>query len=629
MVKSNGGGCRHLGSLPNERRLSEATLVGTPRTAMGALKATNMPHWLCLTCFRSFTNRQTFLQHGRSAGHGLAWASREKDEFNEYIFCVNCKRPIGTDELATKERERVSISIAAIKELLGRDPASDARGNINDSHDDGNKHQTDKAPLGGANEGSQETLATSWKRPPGLHNLGNTCFMNASLQCLASLNSLQWRERDRCGALSIALYDLLKCLRGVACSTSEMSSPARPKGKRRSNSISSSSKSRPKSSVGALNPSHFFDQLRQKYSFFERNEQQDSHDFLRLLFNALDDEITDAGGQLADAPHRRCFEGSTVVRVQCARCRQVTCKREDCLEISLSLSPGVRAKVLPSLETSLESLSLTAHAKGDDRDNDRAESCCTTSMLLESWRQPQLLTENDAFACEGCYRSIGSTSGDVLPPGAQKIDHTQRVVYTTASCQYSMERLPRCLLLHLQRFSLHSSPARRKGNRQQAQFSYGKNHRDVVLPLHLDPLLLLRGGGEESGAPQDTGLRRRYRLKAVVIHEGGTADSGHYVCLVHRDECNATSVTDGNDLNGHAGGQDADGATPVDSNPRDDEDHDHGNGEDEGDGSNSSASPLQTHTGQWYRISDSSVTPIAQATALSVRNAYMVFYELE
>lgn len=618
MAKGHGGGCRHLGSLPNERRLNEATLVGTPRVAIGAFKTTDLPHWLCLTCFRSFNNRQTFLQHGRSAGHSLAWASREKDEPGEYIFCVNCKRPIRIDELVIKEREQVSAFVVTIKELLKRDPTNGATDITDGGHKNGKRHQTDRAPFVLPNGRTLAALAASRQRPPGLHNLGNTCFMNASLQCLASLDSLLWGERDRCGALSTALYDLLQCLRDGTGTAVEVNPLTRTKGKASSiGSSSLKSRSRSKSSMGALNPNHFFDQLGHKYSFFEHNEQQDSHDFLRLLFNALDDEITDAGGQLAAAPHRRCLEGSTIVRVQCARCRQVTQKREDSLDVSLSLS-DVKTKALPSLEASLGSLSLMA----TDRKSD-PNSGCTIPLLIENWRQPQLLTEDDAFACECCYRSIGAR-GDALPPGVNSIDHTHRVAYTTASCQYSMERLPRCLLLHLQRFSLHPSPARRRGgNRQQAHFSYGKNHRDVILPLYLNPALLSVGGG--AGAFEGNVSERRYRLKAAVIHEGGTADSGHYVCLVHRCEYNSTNGTGEEDLENNAHGQDDDDNTNAESNPKDG----HVLENDNDDLNSTSLPPPQNQTGRWYRISDSSVTPIPQDTVLSVRNAYMVFYELE
>lgn len=569
MAKGCGsGGCRHLGALPTERRLNEATLVGSPRTTVATTTAPTVPHWLCLACFRSFANRQTFLQHGRSAKHGLAWASQEKDDPSEYIFCVNCKQAVQLNELTTKERDRAASSITAIKELLQRDPAEMHRAGAVQT-------EPPTATLG-------NTLISSAQGPLGLHNLGNTCFMNASLQCLAALECLRWTERDRCGALSTALYDLLDCLRDPTSSDSKaLVPPARARGRKHPSA---------RASARVLNPSHFFDQLGHKYSFFERNDQQDSHDFLRLLFNALDDEVAAAGGRTGDAPHRRCFGGSTVVRVQCSRCRQVACKQEESLDLSLSLSlSGTKPQSLGSLEASLESLRLTTLA-GEDADT---ASHCTVPTLVRHWRRSQLLAGGDAFACETCYRSMSAKDNDPSSDPTA-IDHTNKVVYTPASCQYAMERLPRCLLLHLQRFSLHSSPSRRRGIRHQQHFSYGKDHRPVVLSLWQSPSLLL-GRDHAEGETEE-----RYRLRGMVIHEGGTADSGHYVCIVNygRHECASAIPTGGP-------------SSPAK----------------ESNGTNGHATSDGSH--RWYRISDSSVVPISQATALSTHNAYMAFYELE
>jgi ubiquitin C-terminal hydrolase len=165
--------------------------------------------------------------------------------------------------------------------------------------------------------------------------------------------------------------------------------------------------------------------------------------------------------------------------------------------------------------------------------------------LLKAWQSPQKLEGENAFACENCYRRDAD---------AELRDDQKKVVYTPAICRYSFEETPQCLIVHLQRFSI----SKLAGRRRKSSFGYGKDHRDVIMPHQFSPSKILCHPAIETD-----GL---YQLKAMVIHEGATAEFGHYIAIVCRGD-------------------------------------------------------------RWYRISDSSVAPIGQDAALSCTNAYVAFYE--
>ena len=474
--------CRHYSCL-SSRRISEASLLDSGTG------------WLCLTCFREWKDKTSFSSHGRSKNHPLTWVIPEGR-----LYCVPCGAYVQMEDLNVKGKATVETGIQAIETLLTK-PKDKVTSTLSLN-----------PIIARPNEITEEVDGDEAKKvvtkPLGLHNLGNTCFMNAALQSMAAMENFIGSEGGR---LTVALFDLLTTMRDPQnIPPSKLSTK---KGKRN------------RYGEGAINPAQFFDQLAQKYDFFERNEQQDSHDFMRLLFNALDDEH-EQGTMKDAATHKKVFGGIVRVEVECKKCKQITIKKEPCMDISLAIEHNT------SLESSLESLSLVG---GEP----------SLGSLLRAWQRPQKLEEENAFACENCYRR---------DTNAKEGNDQKKVVYTPAVCRYSFEETPQCLIVHLQRFSI----SKLAGRRSKSSFGYGKDHRDVTMSHQFSPSNILCHSTTETN-----GL---YQLKAMIIHEGATAEFGHYIAIVCRDD-------------------------------------------------------------RWYRISDSSVVPIGRDTALSCTNAYIAFYE--
>lgn len=514
--------CRHLGCL-SSRRIASSTF------------AAQSTAWLCLTCLREWESKTTFTQHGRSKNHPLSWVIPESQ-----IFCVICSSFVDLEVLDVKKRAAVDVCISSIKSLLDASPSMHPSEPLELSEP---PEPQESSP----HKDAPKTLEINHK-PPGLHNLGNTCFMNATLQSLAALDTFVVRAEDdklQSGLLTSALLDLLQAMRSLVKTPTKHSST-----NGQSDAIGG------KRFGTAISPSRFFDQLSKKYSFFERNEQQDSHDFLRLLFNALDDEHeahNPENKDYCDPQHRKVFGLTISNKIECRTCKSCVVRKEPNLDISLAVKT-------PSLPQTLHALSLdeaedAATAVADDGDNDHDFGALDLRRLFDLFVQPQKLEDENSFACESCFKNSNSNQD-------AKIENGRNFVYSPAICQYSLSTLPQALIIHLQRFS--TTRCGSVGGRKRSSFGYGKNHANVRLPPTLNLERWQRGG---HGSTYDfSPLDSTYRLKAMVIHEGTTADFGHYVAIVCRE-------------------------------------------------------------GSWFRISDTSVYPISTSAALSTCDAYLIFYE--
>lgn len=494
-------GCRHLAGL-SERRIREQGSRGSSATG-----------WLCLTCFREWDDKKGFVSHGRSRSHQLAWVIPEGK-----VYCVACAAyPADGDEGKGEAKRRWHLCLEAIKQLLSQPPAQVVV--TIPSVDPSTETVALDAEDDASNSKSLPTLP--WRRrPAGLRNLGNTCFMNSALQSLASvlapsLSPPSPHSAGIHGDLGRALYDLLASIWDPHSSPCSHSSTA----------VSGRRGRRSASSMGAgITPHHFFQALSAHYDFFHANEQQDSHDFLRLLFNALDDEYDQAGGgkaNLSPPLHRTVFGGSTTVRVDCRQCRSTTVQEESCLDLSLAIQAAVAGPSL-LLEEQLEALSIQDPGKPERRKrSDRIESPASIAQLIAAWMEPQELAGENAFACEACFkRTCDGAAKD--SPG---------VVYSPATCRYRFKRPPPILILHLQRFSLKGTEATGR-RRTRRSLSYSKDHR----PIRIDPQIQL--------------AQLQYQLQAVIVHEGSSAESGHYIAMVqspagdNTDEVGWFSISD-------------------------------------------------------------------------------------
>ncbi|GMF38868.1 unnamed protein product [Phytophthora fragariaefolia] len=127
---------------------------------------------------------------------------------------------------------------------------------------------------------SKDVAATGTVYPAGLVNLGNTCYMNATLQCLRPVKELREALRAQAGGVSSDLANnfttALKDMYGQL-----------------------------DASVDSITPSMFVSVLRRAYPQFAQQAprtggymQQDSEEFLSTLFSTLQQTLTQPAGGL-------------------------------------------------------------------------------------------------------------------------------------------------------------------------------------------------------------------------------------------------------------------------------------------------------------------------------------------
>jgi ubiquitin C-terminal hydrolase len=324
----------------------------------------------------------------------------------------------------------------------------------------------------------------------GLSNLGNTCFLNSTLQCLLSTpaflpyfasgayeRDINPRGARTRGALAQAFGDLAKkmVMRG---SDHSVERPAAVK-----------------QAVAIID---------NKFSGYG---QHDSHEFGRVLLSALHDELNrvvtkppyeeikdgenDSDAVKADRWWRNhternqsivmeCFAGQLQSSLVCQSCRRRSEAFDPFLDLSLPIPKAPRGG---GLSSALSRFSLG----GSSSSSSGAVSRCTLLQCFDEFVREELLTGHEQVYCRACKTHR---------------DHSKKLhVY----------RWPRMLVLHLKRFS-YGSHTRAKINT------------DVDFPHQLD-MRSLAGAAHKQMGP---GSAPVYALYGVSAHMG-TAAGGHYV----------------------------------------------------------------------------------------------------
>lgn len=230
-----------------------------------------------------------------------------------------------------------------------------------------------------ASNAEKEPLELSWKCitgiGPGLVNLGNTCFLNATLQCL-------WYTAPWTNYLRSTRHSQ-KCPRKEACVLCELEAltvQALP-GKR------------------PLAPQGIVARMKQVARHFRPYAQQDAHEYLRFLQDALNKCLisnctTNSNSEAETTVLSRIFRGELLSSITCAGCGNASGTIDPFLDISLDLKKGVHS----------------------------------IKAALEAYSQPETLTT--PYHCGKCRKAL--------------VGATKRMTLHT---------LPPVLTLHLKRFS--------------------------------------------------------------------------------------------------------------------------------------------------------------------------------
>lgn len=457
--------CRHLASISLGKlgdKLTEMPPINLKSCASCPKKTCpdDANTYACLTCLEAFCHPSHLIHHSRERNHPLSFHLQaltiDNDAIEKQFYCSLCSTWPKIREPGKKER----CTLEKIRGFFAENQK-----NLNPSVN----LSVDSTAVN-TNDDTIDNVPTKISVvPAGLTNLGNTCFMNSALQLLAA--TVHRHGPLKSTSTSPIWNSLIHHLEQIYSNDSNRSSK---KGKASSQYSSSS----------VVNPREFLSLLSGKQKKFASMQQQDAHDFLRLLFNSV-----------PEAPQNELFAGKFVSRVVCEKCRKVSDTIEPFLDISLSLeSPSNNDISLRMSHLSIED------SKEDENIN--------LISLLKHWNKKIVLEGENGYYCESCSPQDSS-------------------ILQSATLQFFLDpsNLPPFLIFHLQRFKTRISVAKGKGKKSNGMcVEIEKNHETVAFPFNLSI--------PSECALTESPSNATYQLYGYIIHEGSSTSCGHYTAVV-------------------------------------------------------------------------------------------------
>ena len=230
-----------------------------------------------------------------------------------------------------------------------------------------------------------------------------------------------------------------------------------------------------------------------------KGEQQDAQEFSKLLMQSLAQETLDivldnntACTLLLKHSLEKTFFGSYCYSTRCKKCNSVSRRYADFGELELALTASFED---PQEEMNKGSQRKTPRKKKRKNAQSVRVIDCIKQFLIE-----ENLDGDNQYMCSTCER---------------KQDAVRKI---------ELKRLPKVLTLQLLRFVYSCN--------QHGEFEKVKDSKNVEFSEELDLSPFL--SKEDMGAQNANGCR--YVLKAVIMHNGSSAYSGHYTAMIRTAE---------------------------------------------------------------------------------------------
>ena len=317
--------------------------------------------------------------------------------------------------------------------------------------------------------------------PPGIFNLGATCYLNTQLQCLAQIKDfvegiVSWRAtalpnimeqagEDVDNSHHTAVNSVLAHLQSILAQLVE-------------------------GSKRTINTTEFSTALG-----LEHDEQQDPNEFARLLFDLMHNSLQQQPGLEDLLP--RLFEGVTIYTTTCSHCKNKSCRKEKFMDLNLPI-------VKPPKEDEGEG----SRKKGVGRRiyHYFRRAVGKANDEVEETKLPTTNADTDLQFCLDQYSTVEHLDGD------NQYDCSVCGCKRDALRETTLGSLPPILNVQLSRYVFDRATLMKK-----------KLTDKVLLPRKLQVET------KQFDPAGDTSRTETYVLCAVMKHLGTSAYRGHYI----------------------------------------------------------------------------------------------------
>lgn len=351
-------------------------------------------------------------------------------------------------------------------------------------------------------------------KPRGLLNHGVTCYTNAAVQAMLHIPSVQHY-----------LWDVLRGkYAGIIKPTSVTMTLAET-----SKKIWFPNDKLKKKLPSYINPNKLINRLEDINCMMSEWQQEDSHEYFMSLMSRLQEDSVPKGHKMTESIIYDIFGGLLKQLVTCKSCGGVSKTEQPFYDLSLHLrgkksnmnentssntsindgstvaSETKKTKLINDKSSDVKDENVFASTLANDKDKNSIKHIDTTSQSQANI--------NRKFTIE---KSIG----DFFSPELIKVDNEQKGYVcekchktTNAVKRNSILRAPETLLVHLKKFRFNGT-------------SSSKMKQAVSYPMFLD---LTEYCDKESIPAGRKQLSLKYQLISVVVHEGRSLSSGHYI----------------------------------------------------------------------------------------------------
>lgn len=321
------------------------------------------------------------------------------------------------------------------------------------------------------------------KKPPvGLLNHGVTCYMNSAIQSIIHIPAMQHYLND----VNDNKYSQLKP-RSVTHVLAELS-----KRMWLASNTNNNKKGKSNGGIKYINPKKIIQRLDEINCMMSEWQQEDSHEYYMSLISRLQEDSTPKGKKLNESIIYDIFGGLLNQRITCHKCHNVSITKQEFYDLSLGLNKK----------------KIKSNNNGDNITNDSNNDTTSTTATSTSTSDP--IFNSNKFSVE---KSINDFfSNEVI----KKLENDSKSGYFCEKCNRfthankisSIEIAPETLTIHFKRFKFNNNSS----SKVKQLINYSK---------YLDLSKYMVQG------------TAKYRLTSVIVHEGRSISSGHYVahCL--------------------------------------------------------------------------------------------------